>query len=193
MLRAMSQSRLQADTDPLTGLLNRRAMENRVRELRGEGRGFALAMLDLDRFKVLNDTFGHDTGDRALRLFARVLSQVVRDGDLVCRHGGEEFVVVLPGSDVVSAAPVFHRLREQLAEAVGGSQVPSFTVSVGLCDSSWSEDLAELLMSADRALMSAKEEGRDRLVIDDPTPTVRRPQIADEPTHVAQVTSATRR
>ena len=72
MLRAMAQSQLQADTDPLTGLLNRRAMENEVRQLHTEGTPFALAMADLDHFKQLNDTYGHDTGDRALRLFARV-------------------------------------------------------------------------------------------------------------------------
>ena len=169
MLRAMSQSQLQAETDPLTGLRNRRALENDVRELRSNGRNFAIAMLDLDNFKRLNDTFGHDTGDRALRLFARVMSETVRDHDILCRHGGEEFVVVLPGADVASAAAVFHRLRERLAEAVAGSQVPPFTVSIGLCDSSWSNDLQDLLRSADRALMLAKAEGRDRLIIDDPT------------------------
>ena len=168
MMRAMSQSQMQADTDPLTGLLNRRAMENQVRELRGEGQEFALAMLDLDNFKNLNDTFGHDTGDRALRLFSRVLAASVRDGDLVCRHGGEEFVVVLAGADVASASPVFHRLRERLAEEVAGSQVPAFTVSIGLCDSTWSEDLQTVVQSADRALMLAKTQGRDCLVIDDP-------------------------
>lgn len=180
MLRAMSQSQIQADTDPLTGLLNRRAMENRVREFRSEGRAFALAMMDLDSFKALNDTFGHDTGDRALRLFSRVLSETVRDGDVVCRHGGEEFVVVLPGSDVVTAAPVFHRLREGLAQAVGGSDVPPFTVSVGLCDSSWAEDLQVLLKAADRALMVAKAEGRDCLVIDDPTGASSSPAVSGD-------------
>lgn len=97
------------------------------------------------------------------------MSETVRDHDILCRHGGEEFVVVLPGADVASAAPVFHRLRERLAEAVSGSQVPPFTVSVGLCDSSWSNDLQDLLRSADRALMLAKSEGRDRLIIDDPS------------------------
>ncbi len=168
MLRAMSQSQLQADTDPLTGLLNRRAMENQVRELRAGGQDFAVAMLDLDHFKRLNDTYGHDTGDRALRLFTRVLTQTMRDNDIVCRHGGEEFVVVLPGATVASAAPVLHRLRASLADAVAGSQVPSFTVSIGLCDSSWSDDLQQVLSSADQALMEAKSQGRDRIVIDDP-------------------------
>jgi diguanylate cyclase (GGDEF)-like protein len=169
MLRAMSRSQLQAETDPLTGLLNRRAMENQVRDLRSGGKDFAVAMLDLDHFKLLNDTYGHDTGDRALRLFTRVLTDATRELDIVCRHGGEEFVVVLPDATVTSAAPVFQRLRTRLAEAVASSQVPPFTVSIGLCDSTWSEDLQELLNSADNALMEAKDQGRDRLIIDEPS------------------------
>ncbi len=169
MLRAMSQSRLQADTDPLTGLLNRRAMENRVRELRIEGIEFALTMIDIDHFKQLNDTFGHDTGDRALRLFSRVMRTATRDADIVARHGGEEFVIVLPRTDIVTAAPVLHRLRSDLKDAFSSAQVPPFTVSMGLVDSTLSDDLTELLRAADRALLQAKAEGRDRLVIDNLT------------------------
>ncbi len=172
MIRAMSQSRHQADTDPLTGLLNRRAMENRVRELRSDHVPFALAMADLDQFKTLNDTYGHDTGDRALRLFSRVMTNALRDNDIICRHGGEEFVIVLPTADVVSAAPVLHRLRERLVDALLGAQLPAFTVSIGLVDSTWADDLPDLLQGADRALMVAKAEGRDRLIIDDPSTRV---------------------
>lgn len=167
MIRAMAQTQLQADTDPLTGLLNRRATENQVRELRSNGIPFAVAMADLDHFKQLNDTYGHDTGDRALRLFARVTKGTVRDSDLVSRHGGEEFVMVLPHLDVVSAAPVLHRLRHHLAEALTDAQLPSFTTSLGLADSTVSDDYQEILDAADQALMRAKSEGRDRLVIGD--------------------------
>lgn len=169
MMRAMSQSQLQADTDPLTGLLNRRAMENQVREMRTEFTSFSVVVADLDHFKDLNDTFGHDTGDRALRLFARVLRSAVRDGDIVARHGGEEFVIVLPGADVVDAAPILHRLRGQLAETLADAQLPTFTVSLGLVDSSSGDDLNELVKLADRALMQAKADGRDRVVIWDPS------------------------
>lgn len=170
MMRAMAQSRLQAETDPLTGLINRRAMENRVRELRTDDVSFALALVDLDHFKDLNDTYGHDTGDRALRLFARVARNTVRDGDVVCRHGGEEFVIVLPGADVAGAAPVLHRLRERLAEVLTGAQLPAFTMSAGIVDSSWADELPDLVDRADRALMQAKAAGRDRIVIGDDEP-----------------------
>ena len=168
VLRAMAKSQLQAETDPLTGLLNRRAMEERVRHLREAGTPFALAMADLDHFKRLNDSYGHDTGDRALRTFARVLREAVRDNDVVARHGGEEFVVVLPGIDALTAAPVLHRIRERLLDAVGTALIPEFSVSIGLADSSWSSDLTDVLRAADHALMEAKAQGRDRLVIADP-------------------------
>jgi diguanylate cyclase (GGDEF)-like protein len=168
VLRAMAKSQLQAETDPLTGLLNRRAMEERVRHLREAGTPFALAMADLDHFKRLNDSYGHDTGDRALRSFARVLREAVRDADVVARHGGEEFVIVLPGVDALTAAPVLHRIRDKLADAVGTALIPSFTVSIGVADSTWSNDLADVLRAADHALMAAKAQGRDRLVIADP-------------------------
>lgn len=170
MLRATQRSRVQADTDPLTGLLNRRAFENRVRDLMADGGTFSLAMLDLDHFKHLNDMYGHDTGDRALRLFARAMRSALRDADIIARFGGEEFVVVLPNADIAAAAPAMHRIREQLSAHLSAAEVPSFTCSIGLIDSTHSTDLSELARLADRALMTAKAQGRDRIVIADEDP-----------------------
>jgi GGDEF domain-containing protein len=99
MIRAFATSETQAQTDPLTGLLNRRSLQNAVRDLRGDGVEYALAYGDLDHFKMLNDTHGHEAGDQALRLFARVLGDSLRPNDIAARYGGEEFVVVLPRAE----------------------------------------------------------------------------------------------
>jgi diguanylate cyclase (GGDEF)-like protein len=87
----------------------------------------------------------------------------------VARHGGEEFVIVMPGADIARSAPILHRLRERLAGALADAQLPTFTVSLGLVDSSSGNELNELIKLADRALMRAKSDGRDRVVIWDPS------------------------
>src|SRR3546814_11955862 len=102
----MTKSQLQAETDPLTGLLNRRAMEERVRALRQQDMPFALAMADLDHFKRLNDAFGHETGDRALRSFSHILRESVRDAAIVARPAGEALVTLLPRPDAPAALPI---------------------------------------------------------------------------------------
>jgi diguanylate cyclase (GGDEF)-like protein len=165
MLRAISQSQLQAATDPLTGLLNRRSLEGEMKRLYADIRPYALLVADLDHFKDVNDTFGHETGDRALRLFARVMRESVRAGDLVCRFGGEEFVVVLPDLDVVGAAPTVHRIRDRLAITVSNGEVPPFTASFGLADSTQGSESSDVIRVADTAMFEAKQTGRDRLVI----------------------------
>ncbi|HEX5616679.1 MAG TPA: sensor domain-containing diguanylate cyclase [Acidimicrobiia bacterium] len=165
VLRAMASSELQASTDPLTGLLNRRSLENAVNRLRTDDTDFALAIVDLDHFKDLNDTFGHETGDRALRFFSKILRTAVRDHDVVARYGGEEFVVVFPRCSVVEAAAVVHRMRSYLADALHGGEVPTFTASYGLADSADGNDFESVFRLADAALFRAKQTGRDRLVI----------------------------
>lgn len=164
MLRATQQAELQASTDPLTGLYNRRSMENAVRALVRDHVPFAVAICDLDHFKMLNDTYGHDTGDRALRVFARTLRNTVRAGDLVSRHGGEEFVVVLPFSDAEAAADVLDRVRLELAMAVSDGRTPAFTVSVGVADTGEIDGYEALLNLADERLLAAKRAGRDRVL-----------------------------
>ncbi|MCU1468458.1 MAG: hypothetical protein JWM72_4386 [Actinomycetia bacterium] len=171
ILRAFEKSETQARTDPLTGLWNRRSLENRVRDLALEGRSYALAYGDLDHFKVLNDTHGHEAGDQALRLFARVLSESVRPGDVTARYGGEEFVMVLPDCGVETAAKILERLREQLAITLTTGRVPPFTVSFGLASSIDADTFDGVVSVADHALLTAKQSGRNRTVVASPAGT----------------------
>jgi diguanylate cyclase (GGDEF)-like protein len=157
---------LQAMTDGLTGLLNRRSFENRARALQRSGTVFSVVIADLDHFKLLNDKYGHESGDRALRLFAESLRDAVRDEDSACRYGGEEFVVLLPRAEVYEAIEVADRIRERLGEASGRGDVPRFTASFGIAHSSDAADLEDLVRRADGALFAAKHAGRDRICID---------------------------
>jgi diguanylate cyclase (GGDEF)-like protein len=164
MLRAFEKSETQARTDPLTGLWNRRSLENRVRELTRDQTPYALAYGDLDHFKILNDTHGHEAGDQALRLFARVLRESVRPHDITARYGGEEFVIVLPDSPIETATKILERLREQLALTLTSGRVPAFTVSFGLASSADADTFDEVVAIADQALLIAKTDGRNRTV-----------------------------
>jgi len=163
-IRVMEQTHLQAATDPLTGLLNRRSVENQAQELLRRGSTFSLAMGDLDHFKDLNDTFGHDAGDRALRQFARVMRSVLRSEDLVSRFGGEEFVLVFPGLEAEAAASALARVQEQLMIVVANGTTPPFTVTFGLAHSEQAATLEELIRVADASLFQGKRLGRNRIV-----------------------------
>lgn len=168
MLRIMAETQLQAATDGLTGLLNRRSLEDQVRMLRGDGvESFAVVMADLDRFKDLNDTYGHETGDRALRMFGATLRSSLRDQDLVCRFGGEEFAVVLPHCNAASATQILEDFRVELAKALRAAGLPVYTASFGVVESEEGESLAGALRRADAALFSAKHLGRDCVVTHD--------------------------
>jgi diguanylate cyclase (GGDEF)-like protein len=164
LLRVLVTSDLAA-TDSLTGQLNRRSLEDALRRLDNEHIPYAIAFADLDNFKVLNDTHGHAAGDRPLRHVSTVTGAVVRTGDMVSRFGGEEFLLVYVGCDVTEASPIVHRLRAALAESVVPAGVAPFTVSIGLTDSTYALTAATIIAYADAALMTAKREGRDRLII----------------------------
>jgi diguanylate cyclase (GGDEF)-like protein len=165
MIRALARSQVQAATDPLTGMLNRRSLAESVRPLLEAGEEYAVVMADLDRFKELNDTFGHEAGDRALRRFAEAVRRTLRPGDLASRHGGEEFLFVLPGCGAFEAAAAAERLRESIALATIDGTAPGFTASFGVADSSsLGRDFDALVRSADDALRTAKQSGRDRVV-----------------------------
>jgi len=188
-LRVFQQTQLQASTDGLTGLINRRTFENQARGLLLEDRPFALAMADLDHFKLLNDTYGHEAGDRALQQFAETLRSVLREEDLVCRYGGEEFVLLFPGASLDQAAAVLDRVRLALSAAGATGDAPAFTATFGLTSTEMADNLDELMRIGDRALYAGKEAGRDRVIIasttqpanDDPTPDAA-PSQASAPT-----------
>jgi diguanylate cyclase (GGDEF)-like protein len=167
MIRAFATSEMQAQTDPLTGLLNRRSLENSVRDLRADGIPYSVAYGDRDHFKILNDTHGHDAGDQALRLFARVVGESLRPGDVAARYGGEEFVIVLPNCSTTTAIGILERIRESLALALNGGQVPPFTVTFGLASSAHGHDFDDIVAIADHALLEGKSAGRNRVVLAD--------------------------
>ncbi|MFN7915722.1 MAG: diguanylate cyclase [Vicinamibacterales bacterium] len=163
-VRAFERTQVQASTDSLTGLLNRRSVESRVRRF-GANQPYAVILTDLDRFKKLNDTHGHDAGDRALRIFADVLKRSLRGQDLAARWGGEEFLVVLEGHTAFSAFEVAERIRTNLATAVQVEGPLTFTASFGIADSTMGVAFDQLVRVADDALYQSKETGRDRVTV----------------------------
>jgi diguanylate cyclase (GGDEF)-like protein len=165
MLRAFMRSETQAHTDPLTGLLNRRSLEDKVRGIVEIGRTYVAVYADLDHFKQLNDVHGHDAGDQALRLFARVMRETVRPDDLVARYGGEEFVIILPEMQISDAYAAINRLRERLESAQASGSGPRFTASFGVTAARPENTFTQTLEIADAALLKAKATGRDRIVI----------------------------
>ena len=182
VLRAMAASQLAASTDPLTGRLNRRTMEDRLRDLVRDGTDYAVVFADLDRFKALNDTYGHAAGDKALSHFARVLAGAVRDQDLVCRYGGEEFVLVFPHCRSHEAVPVVERIREELARTIPTAGVAAVTASFGVADSTYAAHADEVIACADAALLQAKRAGRDRVMVAErPSPDAPQPTVQLQP------------
>ncbi len=170
MIRALNRFEAQASSDPLTGLMNRRSIEAAVHELSRDNQPYAVAYGDLDHFKRLNDTHGHETGDKALRLFAQTLRSSTRPGDLAARWGGEEFVVILPRATAADAAAVIDRTRAALAQVQRGACTPAFTVSFGVADTTGGGAFSDVVNRADAALLEAKREGRNRTIIAAPAP-----------------------
>ncbi len=161
-----------AVTDGLTGLHNRRYLDTHLQTLveraRGRGRELSLLITDIDKFKAINDTHGHDAGDDVLREFAQRLRQNVRGMDLACRYGGEEFVIVMPDTSAQLALEVAERVRESVEEMafVSGEKQLKVTTSVGVAtlNRNSSDDMKDLLKQADQALYEAKNSGRNRVV-----------------------------
>lgn len=164
-----------AITDALTGLHNRRYMETHlatlVEQAAARGKPLSLLILDIDYFKSVNDTHGHDAGDDVLREFATRIRKSIRGIDLACRYGGEEFVIVMPETDMAVAALVAERIRRKVASEPfrieQGVKSLDVTISIGLAALAGREDTgATLLKRADQALYRAKRDGRNRVVAD---------------------------
>jgi two-component system cell cycle response regulator len=160
-----------AATDPLTGLANRRALEAKLVLLlrrAASGNGVLSAMMfDIDHFKVVNDQHGHGVGDALLRAFAERIAATVRPADLLCRIGGEEFVVIMPGTAGDLAALAAERLRKRIAGspfAVSTTLSLTATASFGVAEARAGDTPETLLMRADAALYRAKAEGRNRVL-----------------------------
>ena len=175
IIQTTRTTELQATTDGLTGLNNRRSLENTAHRYRLDEQAFSVAIADLDHFKKLNDTHGHEAGDRALRLFASVLRSSLRPEDVSGRFGGEEFLVLLPGTSIDEATNALERLQAALAEALAASDVVPFTASWGVTDSSAGATFEDVVAIADGALYQAKAAGRNRIAatVPDPVPAAR--------------------
>jgi len=160
-----------AVTDELTGLSSRRYFETRLAEewARREryGGSLAVACLDMDRFKSLNDSLGHAAGDMVLRRLGEIVRATVRSSDVACRHGGEEFAILFPETDSDAARSVAERIRRTLAEEKFQFEGKPFrmTLSAGVAEASRAPDREKLMHLADKALYVAKDKGRDRVLV----------------------------
>lgn len=165
--RANQELASMAHTDPMTGAFNRRHLDEAVGSLialgKREGRDIAIAIMDIDDFKPINDRFGHDTGDQVIQAVVDLIRQQTRQSDLIVRFGGEEFVLILPNTGLTEAEHVAEKIRRHIANSQTAAPVP-FTLSIGLtvvCRQD--QDVAESIARADTALYQAKRDGKNRV------------------------------
>jgi len=170
LLEYIAQIKDLAEKDYLTRLYNRRYMFAAGPKLMAaqtrRGQGVVLAMLDIDHFKRINDTFGHDAGDAVLRQMSALLTARFRASDIVARFGGEEFCVLATDMNPADAGRVFEDLRQSFESSpvsFGGQSIP-YTVSIGLCTSAL-EGLEAMIKAADDALYVSKNDGRNRVTL----------------------------
>lgn len=180
---AMNRVRLQRDglTDSLTGVANRRFFERRLQEEVSQwlrhGGYLSCLLVDIDHFKEINDRYGHPAGDRVLQQVAQALSQGLRASDVLARHGGEEFVLLLPATDTLRAREIAERLRIEISRIrpeIPASKATTVTVSIGVAAlepahrSRLEDPGLWLIRSADEVLYQAKAQGRNRVVLNEP-------------------------
>ena len=159
-----------ARTDYLTKLLNRRAMvdslQQEVARVRRTGQSFSVVLIDVDHFKHINDTYGHDVGDEVLKRLSSMLNEAIREQDVVARWGGEEILLLLPNTTQAEALEQAERIRDKLHHyrLSGGGQVLAVTASFGVSEYRSGSSLEQVLKQADVAMYEAKMQGRDRVV-----------------------------
>ena len=160
-----------AQVDGLTGLANRRHLMERLKQERDRAERYhtslSVIILDLDKFKSFNDTYGHLQGDELLKAFSSMLNDQIRSADIAGRYGGEEFCVVLPNTSVKGALVIAERIRKVMADIkipVGDGRPPAGrTVSIGVAEFMGDESVEKILNAADSALYRAKEDGRNKV------------------------------
>jgi diguanylate cyclase (GGDEF)-like protein len=172
-LGVVQQTERNAVTDALTGLGNRHWMqemfERELARTQQSGHTLCLMMVDVDNFKRFNDQYGHISGDRVLVAVGDVLREHVRPTDLIARFGGDEFAILLPGADLAQAEQTAGRLRTQVEQLAPSDLVMPVTISVGVTSCTGGDDLAALLQRADEAMYGAKAQGRNRVVVNEPS------------------------
>jgi diguanylate cyclase len=172
--RSLDDMRQDAATDGLTRLANRRSFDTQVREIAGKamnsGEPLMLLLIDIDHFKRVNDTWGHQTGDQVLRLVAATLASSARSSDFVARYGGEEFAVILPATGPDAAVAVAERVRRsfegrEIVARTSGKSIGSVTLSAGGALYDPGERLSDWIERTDQALYAAKKAGRNRVLL----------------------------
>lgn len=156
-------------TDWLTGVANRRHLDERLKieiaRLQRYGNAFCVIMADLDRFKAVNDTYGHDVGDKVIHAFAKTIDESIRSVDFVSRYGGEEFIIIMPETQQAGAEMFAERIRVAMHELVTPPMDKPVTSSFGVTAARAGDTLQTILKRVDHALYQAKEAGRDRVAV----------------------------
>ena len=171
--KELDDTKVEAMTDGLTGLFNRKTFDSSLRRITGEvsqgSHDLCLAMLDIDKFKKFNDTYGHQVGDQVIKLVASAMSSAIPRGAIAARYGGEEFALILPNMSAEEAVAIAKEVcdkirRRPLINRATNESLGKVTISAGIAKMAVGEPIANLIGRADEALLKAKRDGRDQVV-----------------------------